>query len=77
MNTPNDWVQVGKSDGGGTCTRDSSHQATPSEWGLTGEDAEDVTHRLICSMDLGTVYAGMDEEASNLEQATTATANDA
>ena len=42
---PNEWVQVGKDD---SCELYSSVYGSPPQWGLTGEDNEDITRNIMC-----------------------------
>jgi len=66
---PNDWVQVGAVEEGGACIRYSSDYPKAPEWGLTGEDSEDITQRLACCMD---VFTEFEDESAFVEAVATA-----
>jgi hypothetical protein len=45
IDTPNQWVQLSSR---GVCELHSSLYGSPPEWGLTGEDNEEMTRNIVC-----------------------------
>jgi len=71
---PDDWVQVGAEEEERACIRYSSDHLKAPEWGLTGENSEDITQRLVCCMDLSTEFEGMNPDDSAFLEAMAPTA---